>query len=66
MTIVSTCVAVLERPSVTWTVKLLDPVPVGVPLIIPPELSDKPAGKLPEDNDHEYEPLPPLALSATL
>jgi hypothetical protein len=41
-----------ELESVTWTVKLLVPVAVGVPEIAPvAELRDKPAGKVPEEMD---------------
>jgi hypothetical protein len=37
-----------ELESVTFTVKLLDPAAVGVPLIVPLEAKVKPEGKLPE------------------
>ena len=46
------CVADTELASVTRTVKLLVPVPVGVPEITPvPEASDNPAGKVPAEID---------------
>lgn len=38
-----------EPESVTFTVKLEDPVAVGVPEIVPPAESVKPAGKDPEE-----------------
>ena len=41
------CTGLLE--SVTCTVKLVVPVPVGVPEITPPVESDSPAGKLDPD-----------------
>ena len=46
------CVADTEPASVTRTVKLLVPLPVGVPEIIPvPEARDNPAGSVPEAID---------------
>jgi len=51
--ILSDFVAVLDLASFTWTVKLLTPVPVGVPEIVPVlDASASPAGKLPETMDH--------------
>jgi hypothetical protein len=38
-----------EPESVTFTVKLEDPVAVGVPVIVPPAESVKPAGNDPEE-----------------
>src|SRR5262245_9797379 len=38
------------------------PVCVGVPLIVPPGLSVRPAGKA-VSADHEYGPMPPFAVS---
>ena len=47
-------VAVSELASVTWTVKLLVPVPVGVPEITPVlEASVNPAGRMPVETDQE-------------
>jgi hypothetical protein len=48
-TMLSDLVAVSELASVTFTVKVLVPVPVGVPEISPVvEASANPAGKVPE------------------
>jgi hypothetical protein len=45
-------VAVSVLASVTFTVKLLEPVPVGVPAITPVvEASVNPTGKVPEEID---------------
>lgn len=59
-------VAVSELAPITWTVKLLAPLPVGVPEIAPAEESVRPAGKLPEAIDHVYGVVPPLAVSVVL
>ena len=49
----SDIVAVIFVLSVTWKVTGVGPPAVrGVPEIIPPALSDSPAGKLPEDIVH--------------
>ena len=57
------CVAVSRLASVTCTVKLDVPVPVGVPLISPLELfSVSPAGNEPVLIDQVYGPAPPLAV----
>ena len=48
------CVAICELASVTCTVKVLVPVPVGVPEITPVlDANVNPAGKLPTVMDHE-------------
>ena len=47
--------------SVTVTVKLEVAAVVGVPLMVPDELRDRPPGRLPEVTLHEYPPLPPEA-----
>jgi hypothetical protein len=46
-------VAVFAAPSVTFTVKLLDPAAVGVPDIVPPADRLNPAGNDPLATDHE-------------
>ena len=62
--ILSDLEAVLEYVSLTCTVKLLVPVPVGVPEITPVlAFSDKPVGKEPEVIDHVYGVVPPLTCS---
>ena len=46
-------VAVCEFESVTCTVKLVVPVPVGVPEICPvPGVRTSPAGRVPTETDH--------------
>ena len=60
---------VMERPldavllllSVTVTVKLEVAAVVGVPVMLPEVLSDRPPGRLPEVTLQEYPPLPPEA-----
>src|SRR5579883_1755734 len=47
--------------SVTCTVKLDAPAADGVPLIVPDELKESPAGNVPPLTAHVYPPLPPLA-----
>jgi CxxC motif-containing protein len=60
-------VAVNELTSVTRTVKLLVPVPVGVPEIAPVlDPSPTPAGKVPETMDQVYGVVPPVAASVAL
>ena len=60
-------VAVSELASVTLTVKLLVPVPVGVPEITPVlEASASPAGKVPAEMDQVYGVVPPVAASVVL
>jgi hypothetical protein len=51
-----------EEESVTCTVKLDWPALVGVPLIVPPLLKLRPAGKVPDAIVHEYGVLPPVAV----
>ena len=50
--------------SVTVTVKLESPVPVGVPDMMPALDSVRPAGNAPELRDHVYPGVPPLAAKA--
>ena len=54
-------------PPDTWTVKLdvtADvPLPVGVPLIVPPGLRLRPAGRFPAVTDQLYGVVPPEAES---
>ena len=60
-------VAVSELASATCTVKLLVPVPVGVPEITPvPGARVSPAGSDPETMDHVYGVVPPAAASVAL
>ena len=65
--ILSDFVAAMELASVTRTVKLLVPVPVGVPEIIPvPGASVSPAGRVPDAMDQVYGGVPPVAASVVL
>ena len=63
---------VAEAPveSVTWIVKLKLPCASGVPLIVTEFVAlaprFNPAGKVPEDTDHEKGPTPPLAFTVAL
>ena len=50
-------------PSVTLTLKVDVPAVVGVPLMMPAVLRDKPAGKLPLLSDQLYGAVPPLTLT---
>ena len=45
-------VAVALDESLTWTVKVLAPDVVGVPMIAPPGSRDRPAGRAPVTIDH--------------
>src|SRR5436305_12017398 len=56
-------VAVLELASVTLTVKVLVPVPVGVPEIAPELESVSPVGSAPEASDQAYGVVPPDAVT---
>ena len=57
-----TFVAVALVLSVTLNVmEVGPPAVVGVPEIMPLELSDSPAGKVPEDIDQVYGVVPPVA-----
>ena len=47
MIMLSRFVAVAEATSVTFTVKLKVPAAVGVPLMVPAGLSDRPPGNAP-------------------
>ena len=59
-------VAAAGSLSVTWTVKALAPLAVGVPLIVPVEASRaRPAGRLPPETDHVYGCMPPAAASVS-
>jgi hypothetical protein len=53
---------VCDAVSASRTVKLYVPTAVGVPEITPALLSESPAGRLPEETDHVYEPDPPVAM----
>jgi hypothetical protein len=57
-------VAVVLPESFTCTVKLLDPVAVGVPEIAPAADRVSPAGSDPALTDHEFPPAPPDAARA--
>lgn len=60
-------VAVMDLASVTRTVKLLVPVPVGVPVIAPLlGASATPAGKVPDAMAQVYGVVPPEAASVAL
>ena len=54
-------VAVADTLSVAWTVKLLVPRTVGVPVIAPDGDKLSPAGRVPDVIDHEYGMFPLLA-----
>jgi len=56
----SVAVAVRDALSVTSTLKLEDPSPLGVPPIVPPDRLN-PAGRDPETIDQLYGAVPPLA-----
>ena len=61
-TIVATQLAVAPYTSVTWQVKVYDPVAVIVPLITPVlPARERPGGRLPEVMAKVYGGLPPLA-----
>jgi hypothetical protein len=55
--------AVADVASVTVTPNVAAPAVVAVPLIAPPEESERPAGREPDATAHEYGAIPPLALS---
>ena len=63
--IVNGAEVVASALSVTFTVNEDVPTPVGVPLMTPPALRDKPAGKDPLPNAHVYGAVPPCAVSVT-
>jgi hypothetical protein len=52
--------------SLTATVKVDVPLPVGVPEITPPLDSVRPTGRVPDASDHVYPGVPPVALSVVL
>jgi hypothetical protein len=54
---------VVPAESFTCTVKALVPGAVGVPLIVPLPLKERPGGSEPAVTDHVYPPVPPLAAS---
>jgi hypothetical protein len=56
-------VAFCDAPSVTRAVNVEFPAAVGVPVMAPLELSDNPAGKLPDTMFHVYGAVPPPAVS---
>jgi hypothetical protein len=63
-TVIDSCfVASCEALSVTRTVNAEFPAAAGVPAIAPLELSDNPAGKLPDATLHVYGAVPPPAVS---
>ena len=65
--ILSDFVTAMELASVTRTVKLLVPVPVGVPEITPVlDASASPAGRVPDAMDQVYGGVPPVAASVVL
>jgi len=60
-------VAVIELASVTRTVNVLVPIPVGVPEIAPVlGASANPAGSAPDTMDQVYGVVPPVAASVVL
>ena len=63
---VNACVSDVCAASVTLTVKPAAPDPVGVPLMTPAPERLRPAGKDPDETDHVYAPVPPLAASVWL
>ena len=54
-------VAVAELESVTMAVKEYVKAVVGVPVIAPAALSDRPSGRLPLESENVYDPDPPVA-----
>ena len=60
----SAAVAVAEVESVTMAVNGDAPAVVGVPIMAPAKLSDRPAGSVPSETDHVYGPVPPVAARA--
>jgi hypothetical protein len=64
MLMLTDCVAVCAVgvvESVTFTVKVEVPVPVGVPEMTPEELRLRPIGSAPELTDQVYGVVPPVA-----
>jgi hypothetical protein len=60
------CVAVCAAGlvlSMTFTVKLVEPVLVGAPLMVPLGASERPAGRAPDTMLQVYGALPPEAVS---
>jgi hypothetical protein len=50
--------------SITPTVNVEPPLPVGVPVMAPvEEFSDRPAGSEPDVIEYVYEPVPPVAVT---
>jgi hypothetical protein len=64
--IVSVNAFVAVPPPLTWTVKLAVVGVVGVPLMTPPLLRFKPAGRLPDVMDQVYGVEPPVAAKVVL
>ena len=64
MVIVNAAVDDADALSVTFTVNVLAPAPVGVPEIVPAAERFNPAGGVPLANDHAYGGTPPDAASA--
>jgi hypothetical protein len=65
-TLIVNALVAVAPPAATCTVKLNEPGFVGVPLITPPGVNDKPGGRgdgLGGMDDHAYDPVPPLAAS---
>jgi len=58
--------AVWAVASVTWTVKGKEPAEVGVPEMLPEELSARPLGREPLPSDQLYGVVPPAAVSVAL
>jgi hypothetical protein len=64
--ILRACVSVAFELSFTCTVKFPVPAAVGVPVMVPPWVSDRPAGSEPVVVDHVLPPVPPPAASVRL
>ena len=57
----SALLAVILEESLSCTVKLLRPGVVGVPVMAPAAESAMPPGNAPDETDHWYPPVPPVA-----
>ena len=55
--------AVCDPLSTTWTVKLVVPGVVGVPLTTPAADNVRPAGNVPDRTDQIYGAVPPVAVN---
>jgi hypothetical protein len=62
------CVAIsgVFSESSAWTVKLVSPAAVGVPVITPALLNVSPVGRVPLETDQVYVPEPPVAARVAL